>query len=372
MFEEKEKAEKKSDSDTGQFVNESEQKRKFRLKIITPGALIRIAALAIIILIFCAWSYFTMIKMPGKSYQGPLPILTQRQLSLKEELNQSVQQLASVIGERNIWHYKKLVEAADFIETSLYEAGYQVRRQNFDVEGQTCCNLEVEISGTDKPDEIIIIGAHYDTVFGSCGANDNGSGVAAALALARYFEPKKVGRTLRFVLFVNEEPPFFQTNSMGSLVYAKSCRKKNENVVAMLSLETIGYYTDEPKSQKYPFPFNLFYPSTGNFIGFVSNISSRRLLRKVIRAFRENCRFPSEGGAIPKNVPGISWSDHWAFWEQGYPAIMITDTAPFRYLYYHGPEDTLEKLDYERLARVVTGLESVIEQLVEAYDVNDR
>ena len=206
-------------------------------------------------------------------------------------------------------------------------------------------------------------------MYGSPGANDNASAVAAVLAIARYFADKETARTLRFVLFVNEEPPFFQTDHMGSLVYAKRCREKGDEIIAMLSLETIGFYSSQPKSQKYPFPFNLVYPSTGNFIGFVSNFSSRKLLHTVISSFRKNCKFPSQGGAIPEIIPGINWSDHWSFWQQDYPAIMVTDTAVFRYPYYHSPEDTPDKIDYDRLTRVVSGLQFVIAEIAGLADL---
>ena len=338
--------------------------RKFALRIIIRRTALRLAVLAAILAIFCLWAYFTMLKMPGKTYTGRLPPLTSAQLSLRGELLRDVETLAGRIGQRNIWHYRNLTAAADFLETSLADAGYKVHRQNYLVEGKTCCNIEVEITGTKHPQQIVIIGAHYDSVLGSPGANDNASAVAAALALARRFAGKKIDKTLRFVFFVNEEPPFFQAGQMGSMFYAKNCREKNENIIAMLSLETIGYYTDKPKSQKYPPPFSLFYPSTGNFIGFVSNLYNRKLLHKTIASFRKNCKFPSVGGAIPEIIPGINWSDHQSFWRQGYPAIMVTDTAPFRYPYYHSLEDTPEKLSYDHLARVVSGLDLVITELV--------
>jgi len=346
---------------------EAEPKRKagFTIKIITRGAVIRLAVLAVCLSIFCLWGYFTMVKMPGKSYAGPLPALTDAQVLLRDELVRDVEQLAGQIGEKNIWHYENLCAAADFIEKSLAEAEYTVQRQNYHVEEKICCNIETQMLGSKQPEQIVIVGAHYDSVLSSPGANDNISAVAATLAIARRFAGRKTARTLRFVLFVNEEPPFFQTDRMGSMVYAKNCREKAENIVAMLSLETIGYYCDQPRSQKYPFPFSLVYPSTGNFIGFVGNLSSRKLLHTVIASFRKNCKFPSQGGAIPEIIPGINWSDHWSFWRQGYPAIMITDTAPFRYPYYHTFEDTPDKIDYERLARVVSGLATVIAEIAD-------
>ena len=338
-------------------------KSKFGIKVITPGAVIRLAVLAAAFLFFCLWAQLTMIKMPGRSFRGKLPALTNGQKQLRDELIRDVEKLAGEIGQRNIWRYENLSAAADFIETSLAEAGCEVVRQNFQAQNETCCNLEAVITGGRQPDEIVVVAAHYDTVYGSPGANDNASAVAAVLALARRFAGREVDRTLRFVFFVNEEPPFFQTEQMGSLVYANKCRLDGDNIVAMLSIETIGYYSDRPGSQKYPFPFGLMYPSTGNFIGFVSNLSSRRLLHKAIGSFRSSCKFPSVGGAIPEFVPGINWSDHWSFWKAGYQAIMVTDTAPFRYPHYHSPQDTPDKIDYDSLARVVSGLENVVAEL---------
>jgi len=338
----------------------------FKIKFATFGALVRIIVLLFALTLLSLWAFYKMTNMPSKSYTGPLPQLNDTQIKLRDELHRDVNTLADQIGERNIWNYEKLNEAANFIEKSLTNSGYHVHRQNYDVQGKTCCNIEVQITGTAKPREIVIVGAHYDSVLGSVGANDNISGVAATLALARRFADKKTPRTLRFVLFVNEEPPFYRTEQMGSFVYAKSCKENKDNIVAMLALETIGYYSDEPKSQKYPFPFSLLYPSTGNFIGFVSNMGpSRKLLNTVVAAFRKKCKFPSQGAAIPQFITGTDWSDHWSFWQQGYPAIMVTDTALFRYPYYHTYDDTPDKIDYDRLARVVTGLQTVVAELTE-------
>jgi Zn-dependent M28 family amino/carboxypeptidase len=220
----------------------------------------------------------------------------------------------------------------------------------------------VEIPGA-RP-QIIVIGAHYDSVFGSPGANDNGSGVAAMLALARRFAGKPAGQTLRFVAFANEEPPYFQTEQMGSLVYASRCKARGDQISAMISLETIGYFSDAPRSQTYPsLGVGAFYPTTGNFIGFVGNIRSRTLLRRAIFLFRQQGKLPSEGGALPSFIPGVGWSDQWAFWQSGYPGIMITDTAPFRYPHYHAATDTPDKLDYDRFALVVSGVEKTIAEL---------
>jgi Zn-dependent M28 family amino/carboxypeptidase len=307
-----------------------------------------------------------MIQMPGHSHQGPLPPLTKEQRTLVEELHSHVQTLAGQIGERNVFHHDRLVMAADYIRTTLAGDGYEVRRQPYEVAGKTCENIEAEVRGRERPDDIIIIGAHYDSVQGSPGANDNASGVAATLALARAFADTTPARTLRFVLFANEEPPLFQTEHMGSRVYAKRSRERGENIVLMLSLETIGYYSDEPGSQHLLFPLNLIYPSTGNFIAFVSNVENGFLVRQLVGSFRQQAQFPSEGGALWDLIPGIGWSDHWAFWKEGFPAVMVTDTAPFRYPAYHSHADKPDLVQYEGMARVVSGLQAVIAEMANA------
>ncbi|MEK6200945.1 MAG: M20/M25/M40 family metallo-hydrolase [Desulfobulbaceae bacterium] len=243
-----------------------------------------------------------------------------------------------------------------YLDKVLTDLGHTVQHQEFRTCEITSVNLEVEIRGRLYPEEIIVVGAHYDTALDSPGANDNGSGVAALLELARLLNDSSPQRTVRLVAFANEETPFFFSNTMGSTFYAARCRDRKENIVAMLSLETIGYYSDEAGSQHYPFPFSIFYPDTANFIAFVGNIRSRQLVRQTIKAFRNHSRFPSEGLAAPSFISGVGWSDHHSFWRMGYPAIMVTDTAFYRYASYHTSADTPEKLDYERMARVVTGL----------------
>ncbi len=304
-----------------------------------------------------------MIKMPNNTYTGSLPPLTDEELRFRDTIRQDVEWLAGEIGERNVQRYANLCAAADFIQLSFEQAGYEVKRQSYEVAGRTCYNIEVEISGDREANEIVIIGSHYDSVVGCPGANDNASGVAALLALARAFYGKDISRSLRLVAFVNEEPPYFRTAKMGSMVYAKRCHKRREDIFAMLSLETIGYYSEQPGSQHYPFPVGFFYPSTGNFVAFVSNLPSRWLVRKVVASFRRQVQFPSEGGAWPGIIPGIGWSDQWAFWRMGYPALMVTDTAPFRYPYYHTEQDTPDRIVYEHLSRVVVGLKLVVADL---------
>ncbi|MGH7151766.1 MAG: M28 family peptidase [Planctomycetota bacterium] len=327
---------------------------------------LRLGSLLAALLVACALGYALMIRMPGKSHEGPLPPLTDREAGLREDLLRSVEALAGGIGERNLPRFHALESAADLVERGFREAGLKTRREEYQAEGRACSNLEAEVEGASSAAEIVVVGAHYDTVPGSPGANDNATGTASLLALARAFAGKRPARTLRFVAFANEERPYSGTEIMGSRVYALGCHKRGEEIVAMLSLETMGYYSTYPGSQRYPFPFSLLYPSTGDFIAFVGNVGSRDLVRKVVESFRRTTPFPSEGGALPGSVPGVGWSDHASFWEQGYPGVMVTDTAPFRYPHYHTAEDTPEKIDYGRLARVVAGLERVVAELAEA------
>ena len=190
-------------------------------------------------------------RMPGRNVSSAAP-LSADETALRAELVADVQKLAGEIGERNMRHYPQLNAAADFIEASFSQAGLQPRRDTYELNGQACHNIEAEIRGA-RP-EIVVIGAHYDSVFGSPGANDNGSGAAALLALARRFAGKQTGQTLRFVAFVNEEPFYFRSKQMGSFVYAGRCKARGDQISAMISLETIGYFSDAPGSQTYPAP----------------------------------------------------------------------------------------------------------------------
>lgn len=317
---------------------------------------------AVVLLVILAGIRF-MIGMPGSSWSGPLPPQTGKQQLIHDNLKRHVAELAGRIGERNVWRPEALASAAAYIRKSLEEAGYTVSVQPFTSHGLTVSNIEAVLPGHGAADEIIVAGAHYDSVAGTPGANDNASGVAALLELARLLAGTALPRSVRFVAFANEEAPFFYGDEMGSKRYADRARAQDERIAAMLSLETIGYYTDRPASQRYPFPFSLFYPHTGNFIGFVGDLSSWRLVRRAIGAFRASTAFPSEGVAAPRATKGVHWSDHWAFWQAGYPAIMVTDTAFYRYPHYHAATDTPDKLDYAGLARVTGGLAEVVTAL---------
>ncbi|HEX8408596.1 MAG TPA: M28 family peptidase [Thermoanaerobaculia bacterium] len=289
---------------------------------------------------------------------GPRIAVTPQHRTLAAELRRDVIALCAN-GSRNMFETEQLDAAAKYVEQSLG----RVERQTFVLEEIQVANLIHEIRGTTRPNEIVVIGAHYDSVETTPGADDNASGTAGLLALARHFANAKPARTLRFVAFVNEEPPHFQTQAMGSWRYAKRCRERKENVVAMLSLEMLGYYRDERGSQQYPPPLAALYPDTANFIAFAGNIKSRALVKQTVAAFRARTKFPAEAAVLPELIPQAGWSDQWSFWQFGYPALMVTDTALFRNPHYHGPSDKPDTLDYERMAMVVEGLIGVVEEL---------
>ncbi len=315
------------------------------------------------VLAVASWSIFNIVHMPLKSYKGEFRPLNNDEKVIRANLTAHVKELSVTIGERNLEHYAALQSAAEYIHNRLREFGYDPATQTYTVNGRTVTNLAAQINGVSKPEETIVIGAHYDSVVGTPGANDNASGVAAVLELARLFKSGRPGRTIRFVFFANEEPPYFQTNEMGSWVYARQLRRQGVHVAGMIAVETIGFYSNAHGSQHYPSLMSLFYPDTGNFIAFVGDPDSRDLLHRCVRVFRQSTDFPSEGAAPPPDMPGVGWSDHWSFWQQRWPAIMVTDTAPFRYAQYHQPEDTLNNLDFDKMARVVAGLKSVAENL---------
>lgn len=307
--------------------------------------------------------------MIGVKPNLPPPRLTEaaraQHLDLEGRLREHVAVLAGQIGERHLGRQESLQAAAEYIRSVWAAQGFSVREEAFEAWGRRCANLVVELRGASRPEEILLVGAHYDTVPGSPGANDNGSGVALLLEMSRALKETAPARTLRFVAFTNEEPPSFYSEQMGSRVHAREAKRRGEKIVAMLSLETLGYYSSRPGSQSYPPPFSLFYPSTGNFVVVVGNLSSRRLVVNFMRAFMESTDFPLEGVATFSWIPGVNWSDHWSFWREGYPAVMLTDTAPFRYPAYHSPGDTPSRIIWPEFARASHGIIAAVRRLAD-------
>lgn len=323
-----------------------------------------LAAVSIATSALCACQ--TTVRMPGQAHQGPLPASTADELRLAGALRNDVRALAADIGERNSAHPAKLERARAYVAHRLEAAVRPVDRHRFTADGASFENLTVIVpsavsAATD--DRVLLVGAHYDSAPGTPGANDNGTGVAALLALADRFARVPAQRTIWFVAFTNEEPPYFGEAGMGSRKYVVERGASLTKVGAMISLETMGYYSEAEGSQQYPWPLGWFYPSRGNFVGIAGNHESRELIRQLVGDFRSTTPFPMEGAALSRSREPIGWSDHSPFWDLRIPAVMVTDTAPFRYPHYHRPSDTVDKVDFDRLARVVLGLERALRLL---------
>jgi peptidase M28-like protein len=304
------------------------------------------------------------VNMPGESLSSSLLSLTESQKVLSKHLQDHVRELAGVIGER---HYgsksKEYNDAADYIIEIFKRNGLVPYEEEFGEKLQYR-NIVAEHYGTTLADEIIVVGAHYDSYWSSRGADDNASGVAVMLEVAKQLKKKQLNRTVRFVAFANQENPHFLTDNMGSLFHAKRADDRGENIIGMISFEMLGYYSGEANSQNYPYPFSWFYPDKANFIAFVSDFNSHSILRKSIKYFRESRQFPSEGLTAPVLfVRNVQRSDHAAFWKYNIPAFMVTDTGAYRNYGYHNERDIPEKLDYDAMARVTTGLVLMIDKL---------
>jgi Zn-dependent M28 family amino/carboxypeptidase len=279
--------------------------------------------------------------------------------TLADKLYRHVLAISEGIGERHFEQPEALEKTAHYIEQGFDNCGLELSVQSY---GRLPYrNVVAEIIGTTRPNDIIVVGAHYDSVWLSPGADDNASGVAALLELACMLAKNGHDRTLRFIAFANEERPFSETDDMGSQVYVHSLHEQNENIMAMYSLEMLGYYSDEPHSQNYPFPLRWFYPDTASFVAFVSNVQSSLLLLKSIRRFRRHTDFHAQGLIMPEALmPDIRRSDHASFWDAGFPALMVTDTSFYRNRNYHTVGDVARTLDYSKMAAVVAGLRGML------------
>jgi len=304
-----------------------------------------------------AWA----LAMPGRSVTGPLAALTGAEEAEAARLEGDVRALCA-LGERSVRRPEALAAAVEHVRAGFQAAGLAPELERWDEGGVACANVVAELFGSE---EIVLLGAHLDSAQASPGANDNASGVAVLLALARRAASLPRARTLRFVAFANEEPPFFGTERMGSARHARAAVARGERIVAMLALESLGSFRSEPDSQSYPLPLlTLLYPARGDFLAFVGAPGSRALVHRSIAAFRATKQLPSEGAVLPLAIPGVGWSDHAPFAALGIPAVMATDTAPFRDPRYHTPDDRPEFLHYACLTRATEGLLAVLALLV--------
>ena len=310
------------------------------------------------------FAYWYMIACKGSWEGRPLEASVPGELAtLQRDLHADVSFLADTIGPRNPVHYQSLVRAAQWIRARWESQGYAVREQTFPVDGKQVANLEIEIPGRQRPSEIVLVSAQYDTWTDSPGANNNASGMAVLLQLSALLRDYHPDRTLRLVAFTTQEPPYDNTESQGSIRYARRSREAGENIWVMMSMDAIGIYKHEPGSQHLPFPFSLFYPSRGDFLGFIGDLPSRSRVVEATRGFRKGSAFPIAAGSVPRWVKGASWSDHGSFWRFGYRGIQITDTGASRASSHTTREDTIDKIDFAALARITLGMDGSIREL---------
>lgn len=286
---------------------------------------------------------------------------------LAARLYRHVDCLAGLIGPRCFAIPKSIPATLGYLRREWESMGYEVREECYDALGLEATNLIVERPGTRRPQDIVLLGAHYDTVSGTPGADDNASAVAVLLEVSRELANVATRRTIRFVAFACEEPPYFHTGSMGSQHHARRAREAGESILGMLCLEMVGYYVDEPKSQQIPEAIPKFlrwlFPKRGDFLAAVGNLSSCALSWRFRKGFRRASRLPLFSICLPERINEIRLSDNASFWDQGYPALMLTDTSFLRNPHYHRSTDTPETLDYERMAEVVKGVTGALRHL---------
>ncbi|MEJ2157735.1 MAG: M28 family peptidase [Desulfobacteraceae bacterium] len=276
-------------------------------------------------------------------------------------LRRHVDQLSVVLMPRSYENLENLSRVADYIASEFTAAGAAVRLQPFKAQGNEYRNVIAEFGP--ESEAVIVVGAHYDSAGALPAADDNASGIAGLIELARLVAVLTPGYRIMLVAFCLEEPPFFNTVQMGSAVFARSLVDAGKKVRIMIALEMIGYFSDAPGSQAYPIPLlKLFYPTKGNFIAVVDQLFSGRA-REMKKIMRANSRIPVHSINAPAAIPGIDLSDHKSFWDQGYPAVMITDTAFFRNTAYHTAADTADRLDYARMAQVVRGVFAYVRKI---------
>ncbi len=318
-----------------------------------------VVALALSSAAVLAW----MRWMPGSSFRGPPPALSPEEQRIEIRLRDAVGSLSGPLSPRSLAHAEKLEAAAAFLEHAFAEVGYEVSTQPFEVNGRTVRNVEAELRGGR---ELVVVGAHYDSFAHVPGANDNGSGAAAVLEIARLLRGKVLARTVLFVLFVNEEPPYFQTATMGSRVHARRARERGEPIALMINIDMIGCYRDD---DVYDLPFSALFGKRGDFVVFLANPSSSGRLRQSVGLFRAAVQFPSEGLIVPEFYSDAAASDHASYWREGYDAVYVTDTGPMRGCPWHGADDTPDAIDFPKMSRVVAGLASVVQGLADGRSI---
>lgn len=287
---------------------------------------------------------------------------------IEANLRLHVDRLAGLIGPRTLARPKTITATIGYISGQWRAMGYDISQEQYDAIGDQATNLIVEKSGKKRAKEIVLLGAHYDTVQTTPGADDNASAVAVMLEASRLLSDHQGKRTARYVAFACEEPPYFNLDCMGSQHHARQARLRGDQIVGMLCLEMVGYFTDEPQSQQIPtaIPESLrrFFPKRGDFLAAVGNLKSWKLGWGFRRGFKCATRLPLFSIQLPERVREIRLSDNSSFWDQGYPALMLTDTSFLRNPHYHLETDTPETLDYVRMTEVTIGVASAMKRLL--------
>ncbi len=282
----------------------------------------------------------------------------------KGHLHDHLVMLTRSIGERSVRHPNNLRRTADFIYSFFKSIQVPVRLEPYSYRDMSVSNVVAELSFGSTQSRHYLVGAHYDSVTGTVGADDNGSAVAVLLETARELQAMAGSQFLdlkvTFVAFALEEPPAYGTRFMGSRVYAAKAKREKLSLDGMICLEMVGYTCREPGCQRYPFPLMFFgFPKEGNFIGIVGNFGSRSFSRMLVKSFGQNNRLPVVSLSVPLDgwlLPAVRLSDHASFWDKGFPAVMVTDSAFFRNPHYHLPSDTMDKLDLDFMAELVKSL----------------
>lgn len=291
-----------------------------------------------------------------------------RRESIEQNLRLHVDRLAGLIGPRNFQRPKSIVATLGYLRAQWEEMGYLVAEETYDAIGNEATNLIIETPGRNRADEIVLLGAHYDTCGDTPGADDNASAVAVMLEVSRLLSKHLGRRTARYVAFACEEPPYFNCSAMGSQHNAREARCRGDKIVGMLCLEMVGYFRDEPGSQQLPETLpnfaKPFFPTRGNFLAAVGNLKSWKLLWPFRRGFKRETKLPLFSIALPEAIHEIRLSDNSSYWDQGYPALMLTDTSFLRNPHYHMLTDTPDTLDYARMTDVALGVAGAMKRLL--------
>ncbi|NIT58272.1 MAG: M28 family peptidase [Aliifodinibius sp.] len=342
---------------------DQQQQKKSRLISFSIKIILVLLLLSFGFVFFALWY---MIRCEGDWQEQPLEEHGSINLAaIRDELIADVTYIQE-LGPRNSENqiaYEHLRKCEAWIIEKWESQGYTVGLHDVSVGGQQFYNIKIEIAGAVSPSEIVIISAQYDTEPDSPGANNNGSGMAVLFQLSKLLKNYHPGRTLRLIAFVNEQNPFAGTEMMGSYHYAKRSFELKEDIKVMLSMDALGIYRDSPGTQRLPFPFSLFYPDRGNFLAFIGNLPSRSWVKEVTAGFKKGSSFPLEAGVAPEWVEGVTWSDHSSFYKFGYRGMQITDTGAFRSASHGTREDTIEKINFVALSRIVVGMYSAVIEL---------